>query len=364
MTIAMMILVNNPGSWTYVYAPLDHARWFGCTPTDLVFPFFLFAVGNAMSFSMKKYEARGQAAVLRKIFTRTVLIILISYLIHLYPFVRYDAASGAWTHKFHFDHLRIMGVLQRIALAYCCAALLIHFAGARAAAWTALALLPLYWGLLMLFGDAGAQLTLQGNAVRKLDLWLFGPAHLYHGEGIPFDPEGLLSTLPSVSSVIFGFVAGAFVQREGKTYACIAKLLLAGLLLVVAALLWAPWFPLAKKLWTGSFVLYTTGMAMLLLGALLYAVEMRAWKPLRWPRFFMAFGMNPLFIYILADLVVLTYLAIPMEPGGNLYGWLYQRAFRPLFGDWNGSLMFAIAHVLLFWLVARWLERRKIFVRV
>ncbi|GAA4302757.1 DUF5009 domain-containing protein [Compostibacter hankyongensis] len=364
MTIAMMILVNNPGSWRYVFAPLDHAKWFGCTPTDLVFPFFLFAVGNAMSFSMKKYEALGQAAVLWKIFRRTALIFLISYAIHFYPFFRYDAVTHSWSHKFHLDHIRIMGVLQRIALAYCAAALLIHYLGLRRALLIGILILPAYWGLLMWLGDPGAQLTLEGNAVLKLDRFLFGPDHLYHGEGVPFDPEGVLSTLPAVSSVIFGYRAGVFIQQKGKSYECVAGLFLAGTLMLALALCWNPLFPIAKKLWTSSFVLYTTGLALYVIAVLIWLLEIRAWNPGNWSRFFTVFGKNPLFIYILADVVVLSYFAIPMTPGRNMYGWLYTVVFQPLFGNWMGSLAFAVFHVLLFWLVGLWLDRKKIYIRV
>lgn len=364
MTIAMMILVNNPGSWAYVYPPLDHAKWFGCTPTDLVFPFFLFAVGNAMSFSMKKYEALGNKAVLAKIFRRTILIILISYAIHFFPLVRYDVASHHWVSKLRLDHIRIMGVLQRIALAYCFASLLIHFLGGRKALLTGILILPVYWLILLAFGDPGAQLTLHGNAVLKLDLWLFGPNHLYHGEGVPFDPEGVLSTLPAISSVIFGYTAGEFVQRKGKSFEAVAKLMIAGVALIVAALFWDQAFPVAKKLWTGSFVIYSTGWALVLIGLLLYLLEVIRWNPGNWAHFFTVFGKNPLFIYILADLVVLTYFAIPMTPGGNFYGWLYQTVFRPLAGNWNGSLLFALFHVALFWVVGLALDRKKIYIRV
>ncbi|MHB1922781.1 MAG: acyltransferase family protein [Chitinophagaceae bacterium] len=361
MAIAMMILVNNPGSESYIYAPLDHARWFGCTPTDLVFPFFLFAVGNSMSFAMKKYEELGEGAFLRKVFQRTILIILISYIVHFFPFISYSAQAG-WGTRFDFTHMRIMGVLQRIALAYCAASLIIHYFKPGRAAFMAVFLLLVYWIILIGFGQPGHPLSLSGNAVLKLDRFLFSDQHLYHGEGVPFDPEGLLSTIPAISSVLFGYLAGAFVQQKGKNVESTAMLLLAGNLLIGAAYCWNLVFPISKKLWTSSFVLYSTGIALVILAILIYLVEIKVWT--RWTKLFTPFGKNPLSIYILSDLVVLTYFSIPMHPGKNFYGWFYLTVFKPLAGPWNGSLLFALFHVLIFWMVAWYLDKKKIYFRV
>jgi predicted acyltransferase len=192
LTVAAMILVNNPGSWSFVYAPLRHAAWNGCTPTDLVFPFFLFAVGNALAFSMSKYQQLGHGKVIQKILTRTALIFAIGIFLNWFPFIRWQ--DGEYVGR-SFENLRIFGVLQRIALAYMGAALIIHFFKPLQIFISAIILLVAYWFILLAFGD----LTLEGNAVLKLDLWLLGEAHLYKGyfstvfnKNIAFDPEGLL----------------------------------------------------------------------------------------------------------------------------------------------------------------------------
>ncbi|MDB5263766.1 MAG: hypothetical protein JWQ14_3049, partial [Adhaeribacter sp.] len=201
MTVCFMIIVNTPGNGATTYGPLLHAHWHGFTPTDLVFPSFLFAVGNAMSFVMPRYQTLTQAQVLGKIFKRTFIIFLLGYLMYWFPFVHWEGQQLAFN---PLETTRIFGVLQRIALAYGIAALLIYYFNWKRALVISVIGLFLYWAILLLFGEPGAELTLQGNAVLKLDTWLIGAEHLYRGEGVPFDPEGLLSTLPAVANVTAG----------------------------------------------------------------------------------------------------------------------------------------------------------------
>ena len=361
MTIAGMILVNTPGSWEYVYAPLRHATWNGCTPTDLVFPFFLFAVGNALSFSIPKYQALGTDKVLQKIFTRTALIFLIGLFLNWFPFVRWS--EGALVFK-PWDSLRIFGVLQRIALAYFGAALIVHFCKPKQAFLAALSLLIGYWLLLLSFGD----LTLEGNAVLKLDRWLLGEGHLYKGyfsavlnQNIAFDPEGLLSTIPAIASVIFGYLAGKYIKEKGNTYEMISHLLLTGLVSIFIALCWNIIFPINKPIWSSSYVLYTTGLALAILAIIIFLVDLKGRQ--RWTRPFVLFGMNPLLIYALSGILVRIYGLI-LIGDTNAYGALYQYVFRPLAGNFVGSLLFAIAHVLLFLAVGWFLDRRRIYLKV
>jgi predicted acyltransferase len=361
LTVAGMILVNNPGSWEHVYAPLRHAPWNGCTPTDLVFPFFLFAVGNALSFSIGKYAAAGTSTVLRKILTRTVLIFGIGLLLNWFPFFRLQ--EGEWVFK-TFDKLRIFGVLQRIALAYMGAALIVSFTKPRQAFWIAGGLLLAYWGILLGFGD----LTLEGNAVRKLDLWLLDESHLYHGyfseilnQNIAFDPEGLLSFVPAVSSVIFGFLVGKFIRDKGNTFEMLTTLFVLGSLSLFVGLCWHMVFPINKPIWSSSYVLHTTGLAMTLLAVIIYLVDTKGYKG--WTSFFVIFGKNPLFIFVLAGVVAKL---LPLIPVGdtNFYGWLYRDVLQPLAGDYLGSLVFALLHVLFFWFISLILDRKKIYIRV
>jgi predicted acyltransferase len=361
LTIAGMVLVNTPGSWEYVYAPLRHASWNGCTPTDLVFPFFLFAVGNALAFSMPKYEALGNAEVLKKIFTRTALIFGVGLLLHWYPFVTWSEGELVFKSP---ENLRIMGVLQRIALAYLGAALIVHFFKPAKAFIAAAVILFAYWAILLAFGD----LTLEGNAVLKLDRSLLGENHMYKGyhsevlqRNVAFDPEGLLSTIPAVASVIFGFLAGRFLCTRGNSYETISWLFMSGLSFIFLGLCWDLVFPINKPIWSSSYVLYTTGLATVILSMIIFITDLKEQKS--WSRPFVLFGRNPLLLYILSGVIVKTYFLILINDT-NAYGALYQYVFQPLGGNYFGSLLFALFHVLLLLVIAWWLDRRKIYFRV
>ncbi len=360
LTVAGMILVNNPGSWGYVYAPFRHAKWDGCTPTDLVFPFFLFAVGNAMSFAMKKYDALGNAAVLGKIFKRTLLIFLIGLFLNAFPFVKYNEA-GDLVFK-GFDKLRILGVLQRIALCYGIGALLIHYLRPKGALIAAIVLLFGYWGILGFFGGSDPY-SLAGYLGTDIDKMILGENHMYHGEGVAFDPEGLLSTLPAIGNVIFGYLVGRFVQQNRQSPTMLMKLVIGGSIFIVLGLLWGTVFPINKKIWTSSYVLYTVGIATLLLSVFIYLIEMKGWR--KGTYFFEVFGKNPLFIFVMSGVLVKTYGLIRLgEKHEGFYSWFYSHVFQPAFGDYPGSLLFAIFHVLLFWLLGWWMDRKKIYIRV
>ena len=213
MTICFMIIVNTPGSGQFSYAPLEHARWHGFTPTDLVFPSFLFAVGNAMSFVMVKWSALSQSQVLAKIFKRTILIFLLGFLMYWFPFVEMDKNNHMILSP--FSHTRVLGVLQRIALAYCLASLMIYYLKPKTAAIIGGLILLLYWGVMSFYGDPADHLSMTGNIGYTIDKWVMGENHMYHGEGVAFDPEGWLSTLPSVVNVIAGYLWGnSYKPRE------------------------------------------------------------------------------------------------------------------------------------------------------
>ena len=210
MTIALMILVNTPGSWQYVYAPLRHAEWHGCTPTDLVFPFFLFVVGVSLFFSLAKYQIKLSKESLWRIGRRTLLIFVLGIFINSYP---------QWLTD--YSHLRIMGVLQRIAVAYGIAALIVLVAPRRWLPGIGVFILLIYWGILYFFGGSDPY-SLPGNATIPFDRALLGENHLYRGFGIPFDPEGILSSLPSVVTVLIGYLAGMMI-RETPSQSCAGK---------------------------------------------------------------------------------------------------------------------------------------------
>ena len=295
MTICFMIIVNDPGG--PAYWPLDHAAWNGFTPTDLVFPSFLFVVGNAMSFTMRKYEAEGNAAVLAKIFKRTLLIFLLGYLLYWFPFFHRED-DGAWALN-PISHTRIPGVLQRIALCYGIAALMIHFLSTRMVIAFSVLFLLGYWFLAWYFGQPGdtspsslvGPYTLHGNADLRLDRIILGENHLYRGEGFPFDPEGILSTIPAIVNVVAGYYAGLFIQKSGTESKAIWRMVGIGALLVALAWTWNMVFPINKKIWTSSFVLNTVGLDLILLGLLVYMIDFMKIKS--WTGFFVTVGKNP-----------------------------------------------------------------------
>lgn len=362
MTVCFMIIVNTPGSGAIPYAPLEHAGWHGFTPTDLVFPSFLFAVGNAMSFSMEKYKLISDATLWRKVVKRTLLIFLIGYAMYWYPFFRLDTSGHIITAP--IGKTRIMGVLQRIALCYFFASLLIHYLSTRKVIVVSILLLAVYWILLFVFGDKIQPYSILGNAGLYLDKSVFGNNHLYHGEGIPFDPEGLLSTLPAIVNVVIGYYAGRFIRQNGKGYNTIAKLMLAGCFLIFIALCWNMIFPINKKLWSSPFVLLTTGLDLLIISSLIFIVEIEHWNTVSWTKFFVIFGKNPLFIYVLSEILLISCIMIRTGPASNLYTDANTYLFQKLAPGPFGSFLFAICYMLVCWSVGLILAKRKIYIRV
>lgn len=362
MTICFMIIVNTPGSGATPYPPLEHATWHGFTPTDLVFPSFLFAVGNAMSFSLTKYEQSGEFSLLVKVLKRTVLIFLIGYLMYWFPFFRLNNAGeiiGA-----PISHTRIMGVLQRIALCYFLGSLLVHYLSYKKVISLSIILLLGYWLLLLAFGDPSQPLSLSGNAGLYIDKFLMGNNHLYHGEGIPFDPEGWLGTIPATVNVMVGFIAGKFIQKKGKTFECLSKLMLTGALLIFIALCWNIVFPINKKLWSSPFVLVTSGIDLIIISALIYTLEMKKWNMFGWSGFFEIFGKNPLFIYVFSELLIVVLYMIPVGANESLFEWANRIVFQQIAPGSFGSFLFAVFYMLICWSLGWWMNSRRIYVKV
>ncbi|MEW2920245.1 DUF5009 domain-containing protein [Muricauda sp. ANG21] len=350
LDIALMIIVNSPGNWETTFSPLLHAEWHGFTLTDLVFPTFLFVVGNSMSFSMKKYETMGSSAFFKKVLKRFAIIFLLGFLMYWFPFFENGQLKP-------LAETRIFGVLQRIALCYLFASILLYYVKTKTAIIFSIAALVLYHIILIAFGD----LTLTGNAVLKLDLWLIGPSHMYQGEGIAFDPEGLLSTLPAIVNVVAGYVTGKFIQKNGQNFETVAKLMMMGFALVLAGLAWDLLLPINKKLWTSSFVLLTSGIDLFAIAVLVYILDMQKVK--RWTYFFEVFGKNPLFIYLLSELFIISLFSIPVE-GGSLYGWIAQNVFVATAGGYMGSLLFALWIMFTCWVVGYFMDKKGIYVKV
>ena len=355
ITIAMMIIVNNPGSWAFVYAPLRHAKWHGCTPTDLVFPFFLFIVGAAMRFAFVRWHSFASKDFYKHVFFRTLSIFLAGTFIHAFPFIQQD-----WD----WSSFRIMGVLQRIALAYGIAAIMVIHLDLKKIFISALGILIAYWGILWIGGGEDPY-SLEHNLIRKIDIFLLGESHLYGGTGIQFDPEGLLSTLPSIVTVLIGYLVGSMLHTTKDFLDNVKRMSAFGIGLIIVGMIWGLLFPINKQLWTSSYVLFTGGIATLFLSALCFMIDIKKWKKPLWV--FQIFGTNSIFLFVLSGLWTKIILRLRFDFEGQSisgYGYLYKTLFVPIGGDMFGSLLFAIAHLVGFWLVLLWLYRKKIFINL
>jgi predicted acyltransferase len=355
MTVCFMIIVNTGGSGAEPYALLQHAEWHGFTPTDLVFPTFLFVVGNALAFTLPKLKGIGNGEAALKILKRTALIFLLGYLMYWFPFVRIDE-TGSWSLK-PIAETRILGVLQRIALCYGISALLLRVWSARTIWITGILILSGYWAMLAWGGDD----TIEGNLVRQIDRLLLGDAHLYHGDNIAFDPEGLLSTLPALINVWIGYLAAMHIRKHGNTYKTVSDLLVAAIFLLAVSYLWDRLFPINKKLWTSSFSVLTSGLSMAILGLLIHLTEINKYK--MGAGFFGVFGRNPLFIYLLSELIAILMWAIPMGDK-SAYEYVNDKVFQTIMPGANGSLLFALTVMFTCWIAGLFLDRKKIYIRV
>ncbi len=360
LTIALMIVVNTPGTGAKIYDYFIHAHWFGFTLADLVFPSFLFAVGNAMSFSMKKMKTMSPGQVWTKIIKRTVIIFLLGYLMYWFPFFKFGT-DGSFLWK-PIAETRIMGVLQRIALCYFFASVIVLYLSEKASIIISVVILLAYWGILYVFGEPGAKLEMATNAATKFDLSILGYGHIYKKDAIPFDPEGILSTLPAIVNVLWGYLAGVFIQKKGKSFEGIAMLLMAGFLMTSLALWWDLIFPISKKLWTSPFVLYTVGLDLSIMAVLIYLIELKSVKI--GVNFCDVFGKNPLFIYLFSELFYVVLRMIPVNSNQDAFEWVSEQIFQKIFPGAFGSLMTAIAYVLICWALGWWLHRRKIYIKI
>jgi predicted acyltransferase len=417
-----MILVNNPGSWGHIYAPFEHAPWNGLTPTDLVFPFFLFAVGNAMSFVMPRLEEAGPAVFWTKILKRSALIFLIGLFLNWWPFVVevnrvvegslefqkvFIAKGFTWLDYSKDDAgniiekikgVRVMGVLQRIALSYLFASIIVHFFKKEKAFYVGVVMLLLYWALCLL-GNPTDPYSLQGWFGTSRDLWILGDPHMYKGEslnGVPiaFDPEGLMSTLPAIVQVIFGYLVGDYIRTRAAGVAAPAANaasaahqptpsltpsintdtgaffpLLTGLFVTAVALLitgyvWNMAMPINKKIWTSSYVVFTTGLAIATIATMIYFIEVkgkRGWLT----RFFDVFGKNALFVFALSAFLPKGLSLIHLEKGVNPWNWLYKKVLINVPGaPENGSILYAFCVITLMWFICWYLDKKKIYIRV
>lgn len=365
IAIASMILVNNPGSWDHIYPPLEHAEWHGCTPTDLVFPFFLFIVGVAMPFSLAKYtpENRPTPQVYTRIIRRGLILFALGLLLTLSTMLLDLLFKGI---ALDFSTIRIMGVLQRIGLAYVIAAFAVLKLPQRGLWIFAGVVLMAYWVAMQLIpvpGYGAGNLTAEGNLGGYIDSILLGKKHLYKG-GL-FDPEGLFSTLPSVVTVLIGYFTGLWLKKQPVKNQTSINLLIVGLAFLVVGKLWDFVFPINKALWTSSYVVYTGGWALLVLALCYQLIEVRGLK--RWGFPLEVMGLNAIFLFVGSGLLGRLLMKTPIGNSTDAISvktWIYQNWFSGWAGDLNGSLLFAIANIILWWVILYGMYRRRWFLKI
>ncbi len=366
-TIVGMILVNNPGTWGAIYAPLRHAAWHGWTPTDLVFPFFLFIVGVAIALAYGRMLERGtpRTVLVRKAAVRALWLFGLGLMMALFPFFTTEplALRGVET-------LRIMGVLQRIALCYLAASLLYLYAGAKGRALWLWALLVLYWLALVLIpvpGVGAGHLDVPRETLAAyVDRLVLGADHLWVGADREWDPEGLLSTLPAIATTLFGVWVGGVLRTSHSDEQKVLRLMLAGFGLLVLGYVWGLAFPINKGLWTSSYAVFTAGQAMLCLGAFYWWMDVKGHT--RWGQPLVEYGVNAITVFVMSGIVAKTLGAIrvPQADGTvvSLQSFLYQNVFAPLGPPQFTSLLYALTWITLWYAVLHVMYRRDVVIKV
>lgn len=369
ITIAGMITVNNPGSWGHIYAPLRHAAWNGCTPTDLVFPFFMFVMGVAMCISYRKFDYQLTAKTFGKLCYRLVMILLVAYGLSLISRLLRGIYADDFLEymKGWLPNMRIMGVFPRLAWTSFFGGILLLTFKPQRAPWVAAVLLTIY--SIIIAVTHSFELTAE-NILSRVDLAVLGDDHLYHltnasGEVIPLDPEGILSTIPCFAHVLIGAYAGHLILTAENIWDKVNRLFIMGSIILMAGFLLDYAFPINKSMWSASYTLVTCGLASLFLALLIWIIDIRGHK--KWSVFFESFGANPLFIYCLSALFVYICGAIRFTIGDvsyNLWSFWYKGCMQPLLGDNLGSLACALSLVAFMWIIAHPLYRKKIYIKI
>ncbi|WP_299267562.1 DUF5009 domain-containing protein [uncultured Psychrosphaera sp.] len=392
LTITAMVLVNNPGSWAYVYPPMLHATWNGWTPTDLIFPFFIFIMGISIAIVMNREIANGtrKTYLMKNALIRALKLFALGLFLALFYF-NFTDANYSWLES-KLQSIRVMGVLQRLGIVFFFTVLIVLYFGRVGRAVCIVCLLLGYWVLMMLvpytddYGNVYQGLLQQGNSLTAwLDNYLLGANHVYYAKAVPFafDPEGILSTLPAIAGALAGVftgellinnkagsqasvtessVNGASLKEQARHLTNKTKIMLAwGLCLIIVGELFGLVFPINKTLWSSSFVVMTTGWALLTLAILTWLIDIKGWK--NWSAPFVVFGANAILFFMFSGVVSRVLLMIPVGKI-NLQGWLYINVYQPLFGSFNGSLAYAVSFLLLCYLVMYLLYQRKLFFKV
>src|ERR1051325_1011329 len=355
ITIAGMVLVNNPGTWSAIYWPLEHAEWHGWTPTDLIFPFFLFIVGVAipLAFGRRIDSGDSRRDLYLKIVKRTLIIFALGMFLAGFPY-------------FPLATIRIPGVLQRIAVCYLFASLIFLNTKIKTQVVITILLLIVYWFLMTRLhapGFAAGDLSKEGSLASFIDRTIFGP-HIWK-QGKVYDPEGLLSTIPAIATTMFGVLTGQWLRSDKLPYEKIAGLFIAGAVCIIIGWCWNPFFPINKSLWTSSYVFFTGGLALQFLGLCYWLIDVRKYR--RWAQPFVVFGVNAITLF-LGTGVMGALMGLIKLPWGertiSLQGWIFNKLFLSWAAPINASLAYALCFILL-WLGLMWiLYARRIFIKV
>ena len=351
ITIAGMVLVNNPGTWEHIYWPLEHATWSGWTPTDLVFPFFVFIVGVSipLAFAKRMESGGGTRDLYLKIIKRTLIIFAIGLFLNGLPY-------------FGLAEYRIPGVLQRLAVCYFFASIIFLNTRVRTQIGIALGLLIFYWLLVKLVpapGFAAGDLTKEGSLPSYVDRVVFGK-HVW-AQAKVYDPEGLLSTIPAISTCLIGVLTGTWLRTEKTRYEKAAGMFVVGAVCVAVGWAWNSFFVINKALWTSSYVLFTGGLALQFLSICYWLIDIKGYR--RWAKPFEVFGLNAIALYVVADVLAML-LGVIKVGGEPLGGWIFTHLFASWASPINASLAMAICFVLVCLALMWILYNRKIFLKV
>ncbi len=357
ITIAGMVLVNNPGTWSAIYSPLEHAEWHGWTPTDLIFPFFLFIVGIAIPLGLGKRLEQGITKdIYFKIFRRALLIFLLGLFLNGFPY--YDLST-----------LRIPGVLQRIAVCYLVTSLIFIHTNWKQQTIIGVSLLLVYWILMTTIPVPNCDITTIDdkacNLAAYIDRTIFTENHIWRQAKV-FDPEGILSTIPSIVTTISGVLTGLWLKTKRTDLEKVSAIFFFGIVLVVIGWFWGLFFPINKALWTSSYVLLTSGIALCLLGFCYWLIDIKDYK--KWTKPFVIFGVNALALFVFSGLLsrLLGIIKVSDADGSSIsiQEWIFENLFLSVASTINASLMFAISYIFL-WLFLMWLlYRKRIYIKV
>lgn len=357
ITVAGMVLVNNPGNWSAVYAPLEHAPWNGWTPTDMIFPFFLFIVGTAIALALGRRleQNRVKRAVYLKIFRRAAIVFLLGLFQMAFPF-------------FDLAHLRFPGVLQRIALCYLISSLIFLHTNWKQQTIIAAGCLIFYWTVMTLVpvpGGTAGDLSVEGNFAGYIDRLVIGPNHIWTVSKF-YDPEGIFSTLPAIATCLAGVLTGTWLKSRRSDEEKVSAVFFFGILLTAIGWIWSFWFPINKSLWTSSYAVFMAGLTLCFFGSCYWLIDIKNYR--KWTKPFAIFGSNALTLYFSSSILARIINNITWQSASgaatNIQKWIFDTLFSPFAAPHNASLLYSIVYIFL-WLFLMWLlYRKRIFIKV